>query len=220
MKRIKSLAVIIFTLAVSASTLHCATPSVRKQKTDVENAELTGKVKTVRETYGDETFVVTGYDEHGYQIEYNAYYADEGYEDKISYKNKYDENGNRIEQNIYNSGGSFTHQVAYKYDKHGNNTEAITLDTKGYLIGKRVFVFDGKGNVIDRCSYGTSTDIPPFEKFSYTYDSKGNLIEGNGYSSSGRVTTNFTCKYNDRNNCIEQHTYYTSTNANGTGQTS
>lgn len=212
MYKIRSLAIAMLYLTLTALAIHaCASPIAKKTMTDVEKEELRGKVKCIQVTYIEKKdSLEIRYDEHGFQVEYRCYFEDEDYKDRSFYKNSYVENGNMVERSIYNTDSILSYKTIIVYDKNGNEIESTTYDAKGYLNGKRLYTYDNKGNMIERCSYGSSVDIPPYEKFTYTYDSKGNMVGGNGYSSGGEVTTTYAYKYDNKGNRVEQNTYFTS----------
>ena len=111
MKRIILVAVAIVSLVA------CNQTKKEEKKTDLKEANLKGKVKSVREiTYnavekfgeiekGDRSSgIVTIYNEQGNEIEVNRYNSDDSLDWKFTYK--YDDKGNQIEVNRYKSDGS------------------------------------------------------------------------------------------------------------------
>ena len=215
MKKTSPLTALISAFGILVVALSCTTPLTSKEKTDVEIDGLLGKVKSVRTSYGNGEYTKTMYDEYGYHVEQLNYYHEEGRELKTSCKNTYNKNNKLIEKSIYNSSGALKYQVSYKYDEQGNNTEITTVDSRGQPNAKNIFVYDNRGNMVERCSYGASTDMPPYEKHSYTYDSRGNQVGGSSTSNSGRVTTNYHYEYDDKGNRTVQDTHYSTPSGDG-----
>jgi hypothetical protein len=59
----------------------------------------------------------------------------------IEEENRYDSKGNLIEIREINSLGKITNWMKYEYDADDNITSEITLDVKGKLVSKVVYVY-------------------------------------------------------------------------------
>jgi hypothetical protein len=195
-KKIKEMKKILLLLLLVAAIAGCSTDSASNKtakKTDLEEAGLKGKVKSVE------------------QLEYLAVVVNEFGEivNKGRFYNmtliKYNEKGNKFEENIYNSGK----QSVYKYDEKGNMIEENTYNADGSLSRNRTFKYDEKGNMIkeNRNNYDTRL----FESFIRKYDKKGNIIESNSCHYDGSLRDKAIYKYDEKGNKIEENIGYAKT---------
>ncbi len=199
----------VFTLAIATLSLVACNSAQKKadaevtetkntvtKKNDLQEANLKGKVKSVREidyeaiqeagqikkgkvlegAESEVSNVLTNYNEKGYVVDKEYYNF--GYSFKISYK--YDAEGSMVEENHYNSDSKLEYQILYEYK------------------------YDEKGNVVEQIEKGSESKTN--RRITYGYDDKGNLVEEKWYYADGTLSWHVTYRYNDKGYKVEEIT--------------
>jgi hypothetical protein len=186
-------------------------------KTDLEYAELQGKVKQVnqicykayrgstriekgkidRSTYPSQTFS-EWYDEKGMKTEAKLYYNGRWYKHQFW-------NGNKepFEEVHVFRGGERTSRVTREYDENGRITSLCYWDDKGKKQHGYFKVYDAKGNMIESTNF---TGEVITNKHTICYDDAGRVIES--ISSTDKIKeikANFI--YDDKGNQTEAIQY-------------
>jgi hypothetical protein len=185
-----------------------------KRKTGLQEANLKGKVKSVRsishckdkkkDNYSFLDFSGTGmelYDTNGNLIvSYDS--VGDNLRGKVLYF--YDEKGNLTELHLYSADGISFEKKTFR-DISDNLRERSTYDYVNdvLVIRKDTMEYDNDGNII-RTTFHRLNDGTSHSAF-YKYDEKGHLIESSNYFDS--VSFNFdTFRYNKNGDLIEQKT--------------
>jgi len=131
--------------------LSCSTEN--KQKNSLEEDNLKGNVKSVRE------FSYVAVDKFG-EISKGERKREDSWQ-RDFYK-KYDDKGNKIEENNYKSDGSLGSKYTYKYDDKGNKIEENNYNSDGSLDYKYTYKYNynEKNNWIERLEL--KNDIPQY----------------------------------------------------------
>lgn len=189
--------------------------SCTKKKSDLEKANLQGKVqKIVENTYlafeylGElqEGKLLSGlivtYNESGNLLEEARYNANgELWWTEIY---KYDDKGNKIEKTIYYN-GKLDRTVTYKNDIQGNQTEETRYNANGKLIEKNSYEYGTEGNPIEYAIY--NSDGNSKGRYTYEYNDQGNQTEEAKYYADGKLAWKETYKYSDLGYKIEEARY-------------
>ena len=191
-------------------------------KSDLQELEVKGKVKSLRET-SYKAINVSGKIQKGKRKTENS-------DEKDSFIS-FNEKGNKIERIEYTSDGKTYEKLSYLYDDKGYDTIIYNEKDSHNLIAKYVHKYDEKGNLIERRHYnpdGSNDNIYTYKydenknlveynwfkkdgnfgsKDIYKYDTKGNMLEDATYKSDERLEWKITYEYNDSGNCVEENTY-------------
>lgn len=119
---------------------------------------------------------------------------------------KYDINGNKVEEIKLDSDGNLSLNTIYKYDNNGNNIEKHSENSAGNWV-KNNYKYDQLGNKIEEVG-SDSSNPKDFWKHIYIYEGKGNPIERIIYSEDGKLSHKETYKYNFKGNILEQRDKY------------
>ena len=185
------------------------------KKNDLEETNLNGKVKSVKETMYSavEKFGEPVKDE--FITQYVYYFNKDGFiketdvfnesdELKERWKRKYDDDGNLIESNMYNSDGELEEKRKGKYDD-GNIIEAYIYDKYGELKEKWKHEYDNDGNKIESSIYDKDGELK--ERWKYKYYDDGNQTESNNYNEGEELKGSWVSKKDDDGNLIELNYY-------------
>lgn len=155
----------------------CATLMISRgyneKKTDLQEANLKGRVKSVRE------------------IPYDAVEkfgkVEKGSMRGFSYDNAYvlyNEQGNIVERNGYNADGSLEYKLTYQYDNKGNIVEENWYDPYVSLDSKWTYQYDNKGNKVEENGYNADGSLDFKSTYQYEYDSKDNWTQKKEYKNN------------------------------------
>lgn len=226
----------VFTLAIATLSLVACNSAQKKadaevtetkntvtKKNDLQEANLKGKVKSVREidyeaiqeagqikkgkvlegAESEVSNVLTSYNEQGYLV--GREYYNFGYSLKISYK--YDAEGSMVEESQYNSDGKLDSQTLYKYkyDEKGNVVEKVRSDAEGNLDSKITYRYDNKGNLVEEKWYYPDGTLS--WHLTYRYNDKGYKVE-EITNSVEQSPSKITYKYDDKGSNTEREEYF------------
>lgn len=115
---------------------------------------------------------------------------------------EYDNQGNKIKECVKDTEGNMQEGYKYKYDSHGNMTEA-TIFRKDWsdpdpITREYVYEYDSQGNMKKKTYYNGSGSVDYIEE----YDSHGNLIKRTEEDSV------YEYEYDSHNNKIKETDYY------------
>ncbi len=158
-------------LTVVISLLLCF-PIVAQTKTDREQEQLKGEVKTVA----------------AYRIEFSLKDGKHEPSKRISwYSHSFNPEGNLIQRLTYDPSGNILERIVYNFDSKGRKIGYDEYHTiKGELIKvprKHVYTLDDNGNRIEYRVFESNGN--PAGRFTYKYDSNGNKIEDGYYYYTG-----------------------------------
>jgi len=183
MRRIDVLAVFLLVVAVVSYG--------QQKKSDVEQAGLKGKVKTIKidsakisnktgqPVEGKKvTIETTNYGENGMLVK--SVRVDRG--ERGDYFYSYDASGSRLER-IRNSTASSLVKTEFKYDASGNRVEENQTGESG-PVGKVEYFYDAKGNCVEKKLYNNKT---LFARRIYAYGPDGNPSEETEYDPKGSI---------------------------------
>ena len=91
----------------------------------------------------------------------------------------YDEKGQLIERAVYRDNGAFFYKYGFAYDGSGNKTEWTRLTSSNAVLGKVVYKYNDKNNLIEQNEYEGASTLKSSFTFTYEYDKKGNWIRQN-----------------------------------------
>jgi len=171
----------------------------KKDKTPLDNFDLIGNVKELREIKHVEILNISG------NFEVGKGQKPSGYE-QPDFKILFNKRGNVTENILYNSDGSLKKKFTYKYDDMGNMIEGNIFKSDGSLKEKSTARYDENGNVIERNIFKSDGSLK--EKSTHRYDENGNVIEWNDYGRDSILTGKSTSRYDENGNMIEEITYY------------
>lgn len=140
------------------------------------------------------------YNIDGYLEQEDRFLSDGILFEKIEYL--YDDLGNRIETRILERGRlpGFEKKIEFSYQNE-RLIEEIEYSATGVLIGKKIYQFDEKGNVIKEIRShpnGRSNEIV------FKYDIQGNKIDQKTFYPSGEISLPWLVfKYDNKGNKIE-----------------
>ena len=185
--------------------------------THLENEELKGKVKSVKET--------------SYRVKQsgNAIVKVEKEGESNSYR-EFNKQGNYKKIEYYKVDDSFIGKYSYMYDNDDNNIQINWSDSKGVLLQEHHYAYDRKGNAnvykmiypderglyfTDSITYNNNdnkikeiryhpNNIDIINKKTFTYNKEGHKIEEKTF---GNIKHVFQYKYNSKGKKIEQKEY-------------
>lgn len=169
----------------------------RKQKSDVEEMKLKGKVKTMAE-YSYEAEEKFGEIQKGKRlVETKNYHFDPAY--------SFDERGMIKEVVAYTVNSSIAEKTINKYDGNGHLIESSSYNFNGSLRSRQTNTYNNQGLKVEEGNYDAIGTIS--QKSIYKYDNNKNLIEAIGYNKSGTQDYKQIMKYNNKNQMIENVFY-------------
>lgn len=209
MKKLISLLILLFFMSSQVTYAQRA----NKKKTDVQKADLFGKVKQIKEdqykaedkfgeivqgSVGDLPSVINKYNDKGYCIESFNRTADGKIKSKII--PKYDAKGNQIEYKIFDTDGQIVGLCTYRYDENGTRIEENHYNKEGILSDKVKFKYSNDGNEIGQDYYQSDGKLS--EKVTKKYNDNGNLLEEDNYNSDGTLTKKLYYNYDNKERVI------------------
>src|SRR5260221_7442170 len=158
---------IIITMIVNAAY------SQVRIKSDLQEMNLKGNVKSVRET--------------SYKAVKKSHVIQKGKRKRESPKYDRDfyvilnDKGYKAEENEYNKDGSIYRKFSYLYDDRGNTIEIDWYNSDGSFSNKHKYsnTYVDKVYLTERIHYRPDSSIDA--KYTYKYDDKGNMTERNWY---------------------------------------
>ncbi|MFJ1365788.1 RHS repeat domain-containing protein [Capnocytophaga canimorsus] len=191
--------------------------SQQKKKNHLEEADLKGKVKSIKITQyeslemtkkdtilNSRQFIL--YNEQGNKIEENNYDAYGKLYNKSTYI--YDDNARLIEKNWLSSQNGnliLIDKHRYEYDKNGNKTKYNSYDSNGNNYGTIVYNHDSNGNKIEEIRYNSDGSIG--RKLTYQYNQKQHLTEEIRYVPKENLSLKIIYKYDNQGHLIEAFFY-------------
>lgn len=166
------------------------TGPLAQRESDVEAADLIGRVKTVR-------------------LESVKFLHDgrrwvEGARQFIS-TTRYNEQGNTLEEEFYKPNGALAVKVVYSYDPRGLHAEESVFKAGTSRPSRLVYHHDELGRLIEKMIY---RDDGAFDwRVAYDYDQKGNKKEVAVYQADGALSAKRLYLYDDDGNEIEEAVY-------------
>lgn len=168
------------------------TGAAQKNKSDLENLGLKGKVKRVEIQLASEGGAKKVYlfDEAGNFI------------DPVPPVLSYDERGRKTAAQ-YKSG-----KIVFNYDKAGSNTEQITYDNWGGIFLKYLKKYDDRENLLEltcQAPFKYGDRLITSYRFLFKYDNCNNLIEKQYFNADAATpTTKYQFGYNRKNQLTEE----------------
>ena len=168
-----------------------ADTSQERKKTDLEKAELKGKVSRL------------------WQQNY-SYYGDfdESEKQKVeTSETLFDKRGNAVQFVLYDRHGDIEEIETSTKNDQGNPIEIVTRDYYGSKKSK--FLYDDQGNVsvIESANYDSKDKLQYWNRYTYSYDSKGNKLEESVYDKDGNLRLIYTCAYDSKGNKLQEVKY-------------
>jgi hypothetical protein len=189
----------------------CQEPEITK--TDAEDDDLKGKVKSLHEAAykaadkfgelktGDALYdrILSIFDDRGNKIE-NYFYADESY---FNGKEEYtfDDKGRRVGWIKYNDAGVETDRWVAKYDDDDFLLEQSMTCSDTLVNWRQVFRYDKKGNRVEMIKY--NHEGQSVERWRYQYNRYNLLREQTVYNANGSMANIEEYKYDERGNRTE-----------------
>ena len=157
--------------------------SCNDKENDLTEANLNGKVKSVKKRVYDAT------EKFGGTVKVNFLY------EKIFVFNK---SGNKIEEKNYDKDGELSYKWKFKYDEDENVIEQNQYNKDGKLILKGKYKNDENGKIIEVNFYNPKSELESTWK--YEYDKDENLIKVN-FDQDG--SNQYVYVYDENENLIE-----------------
>jgi len=157
--------------------------SCNDKENDLTEANLNGKVKSVKKRVYDAT------EKFGGTVKVNFLY------EKIFVFNK---SGNKIEEKNYDKDGELSYKWKFKYDEDENVIEQNQYNKDGKLILKGKYKNDVNGKIIEVNFYNPKSELESTWK--YEYDKDENLIKVN-FDQDG--SNQYVYVYDENENLIE-----------------
>ncbi len=180
-------------LAFVVTILFCF-PAIAQNKTDREQVNLNGSVKTV-EAYRIEFSLKDGKTEQAKRLPW--------------YSNTFNPQGNLTERITYNHLGNIIEKIVYTFDAKGRSIgydEYHTISDKIITLPrKHIYTLDDNGNKIEYRVF--ESNGTPASRFVYKYDLKGNKIEDSFYYHTGQFGGKTVYTFDDRGNQTSQTLY-------------
>ncbi len=178
-------------------------------QTDVQEMNLKGKVKSVREMYYS-------------AIEKDGKIVKDKMDD--NYLIKYDKNGNQIEKIVYDLNGNIKYATETKYSRPGLRAQHLFKNEKNETTTRWVYEYDVNDYLVKETAYNSSGNIDEQNNYTYTFSDKlhynrktinkdgratgedrytlnnDNTTQSDDFLSDGKVL-NRTYTYNEKNKC-------------------
>jgi hypothetical protein len=181
--------------------------SLSQCKSDLEQQNIKGKVKTIKETglYSEDGaneinhIKTTKYDKRGKELGYSfaSKYDDLKPTETIF---EFDNEGNKIKENRYDLSGKIENYLNYEYDSLGNVIKSSYFTSSGSLDSYATYKYNLTCDRIESKHYYSDSSIWLWYKSTYK---KGGLIEV--FSPLDSITVKFT--YDNQNNYIKYIEY-------------
>ena len=203
----------------------CALKTPEKgPKTDLQNDNLKGMVKSLTETaytatYGDSGKAGKGNFEHKYTFMYDKngnLTGSTGYNKDNSLLDKttciIDKKGNRNEMDKANADASPKGKTTYKYDAKGFMAESKEYFSDGSLSDRYTFKYDTNANLVEMRDFNAKDSLILWYK--YTYDKQGNNVKTEGFNGVNGLISTIKTEYDDKGNQIKWKGDYSHVNSN------
>jgi hypothetical protein len=185
--------------------------SCRHAKNDWTKEHLSGKVKSIEESYHPVTNDTLGikafyvYNEDGNLLE-KKLYCKNNLLYNVSFV--YNDKGNLTERNQYN-GDSLQEKVKYQLANDGNILQSIDYNLMLHTIVKFEYQYDSRNNAIEVDGWNSTDSLTKTHtlKNLYEYDGKDNVINEKHFDINGILTEMQTSKYNDNNHLISSEIF-------------
>lgn len=187
-----------------------------KTESDLQKAELKGKIKAIREisyeAFGTADTLVKGniidnqgaensytlYNEQGNIVSLIKYDKDNAV--KYKWRFYYDKKGKRqISAKRYEAKDFEEDSTSYVYDKKGNPIEYIHYSSDGKIKTRSVSKFNKKGNMIEEKVFDEKNLLKKSSKFRYK---KTKLVEGKSFDSEGKLLIRSIYSYDKKGNML------------------
>ena len=189
-KTTNNIYIVLIIFVIPNFTLSCG-----NHHNDLQDYNLRGKVKSVRET-SYKAFDKFGEIQKGditdeYNL-FNNYYA------------LYNTKGNLLTEIEYKIDGSIDYKSTYLYDKNDRVSEIIGINNDGSQ-DKWVSKYDESGYLVEDNWYEDDGGL--YLKYLYANDNKGNALSQSCYSDDGTMKSKYIHKYDLEDNLTERKEY-------------
>lgn len=209
MKKLIYLCILLVCLVMSALSA--------VEKTDWQNLELRGKVRSVANGYVYQYFSEAGFldkEESGEKsvITFNIFYNRDQQGRLVYIKDgrmntyttlSYNQAGKLAEKKVEcsdkSSWSNYTNK--YTYNVKGENTLIKVYDPAGKLTSSKEYSYNDKGSIIKAIEYDENNALTGY--YEYTYDARQNVIEENHYEAPHTLVGRITNKYDAKDRVIE-----------------
>lgn len=184
--------------------------SLGKEKNDLSELNLKGRVKSLSET---RTFEIDPWGIENKNIFQMGFYIYNKKGNKIEERkfdavnrtgnlttiitSEYDGNDNKIEQNYSNAEGTFREVITYSYNDKGHVNEEHVKSSDGRINYTISYKYDDKGNLLKEYFVNPNGKLELKNTFTYKYDDNNNLVE--------KKHLNNFYKYDAKGNMIERY---------------
>ena len=157
-------------------------PTIKQIWTYNNSGQIIQMQYYTKENKADWRYIYT-YNTNGNRVMMESYKPDSTFYSKTTYS--FDNKGNETGYLLQTKGYANSSEK-YTWDTNGNKTEEIWMDGKNEITFRHVYVYDGKGNVIEEQVF-KKQDINFTSKatYKYEYDTKGNWIKRTKYTADG-----------------------------------
>lgn len=184
------------TILLSITIITVACGKVKNETNDLATYQLTGNVKSVKQTSTQIPDETGKFHNDSSDIDTNS---------ENDFYLVFDKSGKLIEEKMMSVGDSLLAKITYAYDREGKRTERNWYNAKDSLMYHFSYKYDEKGNRTEHTVY--LPDSTQFMKFTYQYDDKGNRTEISEYNASACLVWNATFKYDEKSKLIENYYY-------------
>ena len=189
--------------------LFCISAVTYSQKTDVQDDELNGKVKSVTLTrfsqdpgeerrFGTKSF--TSYNEKGFMLEYSGFESERGPID-FSIIPCYDKKGRRNLDSNFNEGRIYSGKSTYSFDKLGNKIEWVEYRNDDTVLLRHLFKYNSRNHLIKHLIYNSDELSGTVE---YILDTKGRVLNEIYTFADGNVWSQNSYLYDLKGNAISK----------------
>jgi hypothetical protein len=180
------------------------TERIRIQKIKEIKGEIYKFAENKIEKDGKVVFLF-GFDERGNLIRKQVHNSKK---DKIIYNYEYKYKSSYFvdEDTELDASGKVRLKSKYLYDKKGNLIEKDRYKQGGRRISHILFKYDNNGNKENEEWYNKKGSI--YEEKKFFYDSLENMIEEIHYNDDGSIGTHFTYSYDEKKNLKKKETLY------------
>ncbi len=142
------------------------------------------------------------FNELGLEIESAEYSVAGQLATKIVYE--YTSDNQLASQSCFDADGNLFWKVSGSFDKNGKKIEENEYDSKGALVGKTIYKYDGS-NSVDETYYNSQGDL--IWKNTYSYNSEKKLVETCSYFANGSLDVKKVYVYNQDGTLSEIDSY-------------